>query len=833
MTGIRISFILPVLLIAATTANTAHAQFGGGDFGGDGRGSFPGQGFDGNERLVDSGQVMVTWSEHKDELRGFSQTKGEWTLLKIEPQKQVVPVMVGVGVVAAVKLSGGMAAYSGETGTWDVVKLPANSDAQPTVTANRVQFRDSDHLYTFAASTGRWTSPTDERLQRATETIRLPTMIRGNQVDALRQAFDKASVVVDRFMLSGSPEGPLLVVDTRKSDVERVREIVEQFVTDHAARDAPTIAAPSPADVRGSKPAEFPSFIQPVVDPAEQQALDLARTLRDAGKPTDEQQAELKELVLQSLEARFQQQANQVQQLTEKLEKVRSALEQRQQNKDRIIQRRVEELLDPSVNWASLTSRSAPVNVAATGTPIGLAGPAHIPMGSPAAVSPDLFGNATSADPLSVAGSASGGIRPRDELFTELTKQHRKATVSRSSILDNLRLIETDESDYNVEAARKEVDRWRDTLRGQLTEWKQVWRDYESGIRLLELDVEGARAMLMADENYAQRLRDAAGKHPVSSSQVRKVEDRVYVSQLQVQGTEERLRFYKSLAEDAPYLDPGTFDVSQVLEPDSGRNQGSATPTDDSRIPVSHTDNSDAATRVADSVTYERRNAVTSADVAPADRLPGIDPELIADMRSRLEGAHSEVERYAKSFSAGAKLVRLLEKPVAEWTADEKAGLQELARASFVRIEVPEGDDWTEEWRKKQFEFNMPVSVIHENELRLKENKTAWDRAWTDYQSRVRLLNLDVQEAELVLKQRREELGVAITANQKGGGRTFTRTEMSARELAAAHAQIAVQRATERLRQLTDIVAKQLELDPTKFTMPEGIEDAIQASGDF
>ncbi|MEZ6058814.1 MAG: hypothetical protein R3C19_00465 [Planctomycetaceae bacterium] len=918
MTGIRISFILPALLIAATTANTAHGQFGGFGFGGGLAGPFD------NERLVDSGQgVMVAWSENKDELRGFSDTKGEWTLLKIEPQEQVVPVVEGA--VAAVKLSDGMAAYSGETGTWDVVRLPADSDAQPFLSENRVQFLDSDHLYTFAASTGRWTSPTDERLQRVNEQIRLPEMIRGNQADALRKAFEQAPVVVDRFMLSGSPEGPLLLVDTRKSDVERVREIVAQFIADDPAHGGQPQNAPVPADavtrelkfkhvkplqmlprveellnargmwahdinensfnvtgtpealdrleqktreldtaenaeewaklpaqgrevlnvrpfgpmvggpsagtvVAGS--ADLAGFGQPRLDPLEQRALELARKVREAGEPTGEQQAELRNLVTQSLEARLQQQAAQVQQLTEKLEKVRSALDQRQQNKDRIIQRRVEELLDPSVNWESLTSRSAPVTIATTGAPIGLAGPAHIPLGMPAGVASDLFGNATSVDPISVAGSPSGGIRPRDELFTELKKQYRQASTSRDSILDNLKRIETDESEYNVEAARREVARLRTLLQNQLTEWKQVWRDYESGSRLLELNVEEANTSASADLKQAERMRQLAEKDAVAANEVRKVEATLSLSQVRLRRAEEHLRAYKSLAEDAPYLNPSTFDVSQVLEPDSGRNEDAAAFSDNALRPFPDADNSDTATRAAGSVTYERRNAVTSADAAPADRLPGIDPELIADMRSRLEGAHSEVARYAKSFPAGAKLVRLLEKPVAEWTADEKAGLQELARASFVRVEIPEGNEVTEEWRKKQFEFNMPVSVIRENALRLKENKTAWDRAWTDYQSRVRLLNLDVQEAELVLKQRLEEWGVAEMANEKSSSRAFTPTEMSARERAHAHAQIAVQRATERLQQLTDIVEMQPELNPDHFTMPEGVEDVLPAPGD-
>ncbi|MCA9086859.1 MAG: hypothetical protein KDA81_22535, partial [Planctomycetaceae bacterium] len=155
--------------------------------------------------------------------------------------------------------------------------------------------------------------------------------------------------------------------------------------------------------------------------------LELARTLRSAKTVTDEQRAELTLLVEQSLEARLKQQAEQVEQLRAKLQQVEKALQDRQQNKDRMIQRRVEELLDPNIDWDSVardrsaTDSFAPAIVRSAsnfrspnpfrtsprgdgisefsralagersqsgGTPIGLPGPPHLPLSKPAEFPP-------------------------------------------------------------------------------------------------------------------------------------------------------------------------------------------------------------------------------------------------------------------------------------------------------------------------------------------------------------------------------------------------------------------------------------------------------------
>ncbi|MEZ6133025.1 MAG: hypothetical protein R3C59_30505 [Planctomycetaceae bacterium] len=471
----------------------------------------------------------------------------------------------------------------------------------------------------------------------------------------MRKAFEQAAVVVGPFMLSGSPTGPLLLVDTRKSDVERVREIVEQFIADHPAHGGQPQNAPVPEDAvtrelkfqhvkplqvlprveeelrsrgmwphnindnrfqvtgtpegldrleqkakeldiaenaeawaklpaqgrkvlnlggagpgmipHGFPPTVFDNRSQPRLDPLEQRALELARTLRDAGQPTDEQKAQLQKLVTQSLEARLQQLATQVQQLTEKLEKVRSALEQRQQNKDRIIQRRVEELLDPSVDWETLTS--TPNRTPPAATPIGLPGTPHLPYGASVRKANDAISRSSNPDQFSPGGTFDvpseaenipelTELKPRAELFEELKKAYRRADLTRESMRKSQAATKSDSED-NAPQAEQEVKRLQSTLNEAMTDWKQVWRDYESGIRVLEIDVEEAKTRVANDLEQCERMRRLAAKAAVAANEVQEREATLALSQLGRRRAEERLALYKSIIEDAPHLDPGQF----------------------------------------------------------------------------------------------------------------------------------------------------------------------------------------------------------------------------------------------------------------------------------
>ena len=111
-------------------------------------------------RIAWGSGLAVAWSENHDELYGFSLTSGKWATLKIEPQDEIRPSL-GTDV-AAVQIGNRIAAFSAVTTTWDAVDAGA---ALPAVAQGYATFRNGDHIYTFAASLGKWTSPTDPKLQ--------------------------------------------------------------------------------------------------------------------------------------------------------------------------------------------------------------------------------------------------------------------------------------------------------------------------------------------------------------------------------------------------------------------------------------------------------------------------------------------------------------------------------------------------------------------------------------------------------------------------------------------------------------------------------------------
>ena len=127
------------------------------------------------ERQYRGGSIIIRWSDTKDELSGFSNKTGRWQKLKIQPMEKIEPN--AVEVVGAVRIKEGIAAYSGETGTWDVVHLPETSTAGPAVSPDVVQFKEGNHFYAFAAATGRWTSPTDPALKPITGAYQSPKQI--------------------------------------------------------------------------------------------------------------------------------------------------------------------------------------------------------------------------------------------------------------------------------------------------------------------------------------------------------------------------------------------------------------------------------------------------------------------------------------------------------------------------------------------------------------------------------------------------------------------------------------------------------------------------------
>lgn len=113
---------------------------------------------------------MMTWSRKTHSLGGFSQRTGDWSHLLVAPQETVGEPVVA-GNVGAVRVAGMVAAFSGTTGTWDVLRTRSLLKNVPSIEValnDLVKVKVGELLYTFAAASGKWTSPNGSAFRTST-----------------------------------------------------------------------------------------------------------------------------------------------------------------------------------------------------------------------------------------------------------------------------------------------------------------------------------------------------------------------------------------------------------------------------------------------------------------------------------------------------------------------------------------------------------------------------------------------------------------------------------------------------------------------------------------
>lgn len=169
------------------------------------------------KREVASETIQIKWSKGKDELCGCSKKLGTWETLPLDtPQKTIRPWVGKTMAGVAVRDHQDhylIAAFSAETGGWDVVDLGHLTNAStalnwmtrdvPTASINT-----KEHRYTYSANTGRWTSPTDTTLQPAEETMKLEFQSSrkadySSKVSRLVKEFQKWSASLPRYKKHG------------------------------------------------------------------------------------------------------------------------------------------------------------------------------------------------------------------------------------------------------------------------------------------------------------------------------------------------------------------------------------------------------------------------------------------------------------------------------------------------------------------------------------------------------------------------------------------------------------------------------------------------------
>ncbi len=228
-------------------------------------------------RYQRDGNIIISWSKNNDELRGFSKISGEWTPLEIPKQAWINPITINDAAV--VQVDNTMVAYSGITGTWDVLQLSKGNKFSLDASGEALfEITDSGRLYIFAAANGKWTSPDD------------PNLGRSNQLSVDEKEWAESGVSGAIQLESHNP-----LVSKEQID-EQLRELTKQYRKDNLP----------PAQLR----------------------------------------SEISKAVAGSFDQRQAYQKAEAARMQQKLKSIQAAITKRETLRERIIARRVDELLD-------------------------------------------------------------------------------------------------------------------------------------------------------------------------------------------------------------------------------------------------------------------------------------------------------------------------------------------------------------------------------------------------------------------------------------------------------------------------------------------------------
>ena len=324
-----------------------------------------------DKRQYQTGEIIIAWSEKRDELRGFSTKRGDWSILKVAPQTRLI--VTAHGNVASIRLDNSLVAYSGELGWWDIIPLPKESKAVASVLEDLVTVQEGDHLYTFAASKGQWTSPTDPDLQPVNGKLRTYankeqlTEIMFQETDPFFGHRNRQIRVGYRNPSNTNASPAWYEVEISAGRRSYLEEVIRTFkeielfppLKNAFEGESNNVTEMGQVSLQGLF-AKIASLSEKMTR-LENETVALGKSLSSKKMLTNEDLKALDELVAQSFDARQEMQQNESRLLTLKLEKVNENLTIRQNLRSRIVEKRVAELLDPSsdvMSWK--TSKTDP-----------------------------------------------------------------------------------------------------------------------------------------------------------------------------------------------------------------------------------------------------------------------------------------------------------------------------------------------------------------------------------------------------------------------------------------------------------------------------------------
>ncbi len=305
--------------------------------------------------------IIVSVVEEGHAISGYSKALGKWTRQKIQPPATSPCRPVLGGQVAGLHVGPRIYGFSATTGRWDVLQVAAD-DKMPLmyVHADMILVEDGDNVHTFGDATGRWSSrdePTPKQQTPIVEALRLRRVDARMVGETLQKILPDGEAVI-RIEV---PSNTLLMRGT-PDRLNAIKELVIKMGELDSAQ-----AAQPPVHVKGDT-SLFPAADdtpKPSVDSLkrdfarhEQRAADLAsqwRGLRSRGRRYPQRQKPLKDALHQEVAAAFAArqglQRAELTELRERLSRIEQRIDARERIRQQVIQRRVEELLNPTVSW--------------------------------------------------------------------------------------------------------------------------------------------------------------------------------------------------------------------------------------------------------------------------------------------------------------------------------------------------------------------------------------------------------------------------------------------------------------------------------------------------
>ncbi len=521
--------------------------------------------------------LIITRSDDRTEVRGFSATKGTWENLAL-PKSDTFE-WFAQGDIATVRAADTLAAFSAETGHWDVLKLSKDSKAVCVTNGPIATIEDGGHFYTFSAKTSSWTSPTDTRL--AVGEMRLPPMGLSSETIAAFQTWSDSQPRHKQFSLTEAVDGVRLQA-SRKEYLDEALYMLNKLIAEsqQAATTTPQ-ADPFGGGSKNAAPSNGdPNSIlsrSPSPDELQRQGMRINSLKRDAvhregmlkvfarGKDLSKPEVltELREATALAFDKRQEWYEAEAKRLEMRLQQIQSEIAQRKSTREDIIERQLHQLRRLPQQPSDAMVKQPATSDAVLSEPVQ---PVELPIssGDRALTADSKLWASSPKSPTDTLRALRGAKATVEGLQKELNDcQQQIEKYSRP--LDELK--NDPASGFSSKATEQDVDRviqtLRDTIRRKMEErqsaeadWSLLWEEYQSQVKLLtselqsaQIKTEQARKLLATSQPLVQ-----AGAIPQSELQSHEALARE--SEQELIRAQERLRLLSILQEQYPELKP-------------------------------------------------------------------------------------------------------------------------------------------------------------------------------------------------------------------------------------------------------------------------------------